>query len=119
MMNARQVADLIDFMLTEPFTVQQLTARSGLNIQTVRAIVKTLQEQRRIHVSGWERRNEGRTKLPIYQLGESDDQARPKRISAVEATRRYKQKVKLHGRYGGYGVFYDLARPMAVPGDTD
>lgn len=118
-MNASQIVDLIDHMLTEPFTVQQLQKRSGLYIQTVRAIVKEMQGRRLIYVAGWERRNEGRIKLPIYKLGDGDDQSKPGRISAAEATRRYKQKVRFQAQFGGYGTFYDICRPVAVSREVD
>lgn len=93
-MKTSQVSQLICLLLSDTFTVQDARDHTKLDIETVRRIVKDLHKQGFIYVADWEYRNEGRIKLPIYKLGEGDDKERPKRISAVEATRRYKEKVR-------------------------
>ena len=93
-MKTKQIIELIQSILTEPFTVQSLKEKTCLDLETVRTTIKALHKNKLIYVADWEYRNEGRTKLPIYKLGDNDDQARPKRIPAIEATRRYKEKVR-------------------------
>lgn len=109
---------LIEHLMQEAVTAQDLTALTGLHLDTTRDFLKEMHKRKLVHIAQWDTRFNRRIKLPMYKLGEGVDTPRPKRLTPAEVTRRYRKRQKIKEQYN---PFFAMCRPnpVAFPEDTD
>lgn len=85
-------AGILQAMLTQPCTLRELAAKSGVHYETLRPLVNALHDAGVVHISHWKVDTMGRESIASYQLGFGVDA--PKRPAKTGAQRSMKYKVK-------------------------
>lgn len=97
-------------------SAQDLTALTGLHLDTTRDFLKEMHKRKLVHIAQWDTRFNRRIKLPMYKLGEGIDVPRPKPIPSAEVQRRYKERQKLRAQFN---PFFAMCRPNPVAVSND
>lgn len=107
---------LLEHLMQEPVSAQDLSDLTGLHIETTREFLKEMYKRKLIHIAQWDTRLNRRIKLPMYKLGDGSDAIKPKKIPSALATKRWRERQKLKEQFD---PFYAICRPMAVSKRTN
>ena len=99
---------LLEHLMQDTVSAQDLSALTGLHLDTTRDFLKEMHRRKLVHIAQWDTRLNRRIKLPMYRLGEGVDQPRPKRQPSTVVTRRWRAKQKLKEQFD---PFYAMCRP--------
>lgn len=105
---------LIEHLMQESVSAQDLAALTGLHLDTTRDFLKEMHRRKLVHIAGWDTRFNRRIKLPMYRLGEGVDQPKPKRLPATLVTQRWRERQRVKA---AFDPFFAMCRPdsLAVP----
>ena len=102
---------LLAHLMQDAVSAQDLTALTGLHIETTRDFLKEMHKRKLVHIAQWDTRFNRRIKLPMYKLGAGIDQPKPKRQPNAEVAKRYKEKQKAKKQFD---PFFAICRPNPV-----
>lgn len=88
-LNALYFALMLREFQRGPCTATEIADATGYARKTMVAILRTMHDQSVLHIAEWEAAADGRTKLPVYALGDGKDTPRPAPLSRAERNRRY------------------------------
>ena len=89
--NARKLAQTLAVLQREPVTALALSTQIGIHLITAQAWLRELKRSKTIHVCRWLPDSLGRDAIPVYALGEREDEPRRK-TERAEINRRYLEK---------------------------
>ncbi len=90
--NAIAIAELMIGLQDACHTMWELSAMSGLAINTVRNYCNTLHRRGIVHVSDWREDTKGGRTLKVFALGYGKDMPKPKPQTRAENCKRYREK---------------------------
>lgn len=85
-------ASWLSAMLTKPYSLRELEAKTGIHYETLRPLMNALHEAGVVHVSHWRIDRMGRMSVAVYQLGFGVDARKRPIKTGAERTRKYKVK---------------------------
>jgi len=91
--NAAGYASLIQSLIDGRCTALELITESGLAGTTVRKFLSAMRRRGLVHIAGWEADSVGRMVMPVWELGEGRDSARPKQ-TATERSAKRREKMR-------------------------
>lgn len=106
---ARIVASL---RLQPDLSYRDVAISAGLSPTTVKnaRYMEILNNQRRVHISGWRRNNQGPMQA-LFRAGEGENAPQPKPYSGAEKSRRYRMRVAVAtGRVGLTSLVRQIVR---------
>ena len=90
--NAIAIAELMIGLQDACHTMWELSAMSGLAINTVRNYCNTLHRRGIVHVADWREDIKGGRTLKVFALGYGKDMPKPKPQTRAENCKRYREK---------------------------
>lgn len=104
----KNYVSLLEHLMQDTVSAQDLSALTGLHLDTTRDFLKEMHRRKLVHIAQWDTRLNRRIKLPMYKMGEGVDLPKPKRQPAAIVTRRWRAKQKLKEQFD---PFYAMCRP--------
>lgn len=95
LMHAAAYAHMIDMLLHEGGTVQDLYEETGLNQNTIRKFTAALRRRKLIYVARWEPNSIGRHNVPNYRIGKQPDAKPPPKKTDTQKKRDYNERRKV------------------------
>jgi hypothetical protein len=90
--NAIAIAEVMIGLQDACHTMWELSAMSGLAIQTVRNYCNILHRKGIVHIADWSEDVRGARTLKVFALGSGIDMPKPKPKPKVEGCRRWREK---------------------------